>query len=124
MKSKTVSVPGVSANRIAAHLLVAATLVLLLFYNLNAQAVTGIQGTVTDEQGGKVVGSQVFLHSPSGIQLSTTTDQAGSFEFRNLKSGAYLIEVKAEGFSVFSSDEIRLDRRQSKQLAIVLSVAS
>jgi hypothetical protein len=74
MKSKTVSVLGASANRIAAHLLVAATLVLLLSHNMNAQGVIGFQGTVTDEQGGKVVGSQVFLHSPSGIQLSTTTD--------------------------------------------------
>jgi vitamin B12 transporter len=124
MKSKTVSVLGASANRIAAHLLITFTLVLLLSSNLNAQGVTGIQGTVTDEQGGKVVGSQIFLHSPSGIQLSTTTDPSGSFEFRNLKSGAYLIEVKAEGFSVFSSDEIRLDHGQTKQLAIVLSVAS
>ncbi len=125
MKKRTESVLRVSANRVAARILVAATLVFLLSNNLDAQGVVGrIQGTVTDEQGGKVVGSQVFLLSPSGIQLSTTTDQSGSFEFRNLKPGSYLIEVKAEGFSVFASDEIRLDHGQSKQLAIVLRVAS
>jgi outer membrane cobalamin receptor len=123
MKNKTVSIFRAQANGIARFLLALAFSVIASF-NLNAQGVVGIQGTVTDEQGGKVTGADVLLSSRSGLQLSTATNQTGSFEFRNLTTGSYLIEVKAPGFSVFTSDEIRFERAESKQLAVQLRVAA
>src|ERR1700737_3043277 len=104
MKNRTGCIFRAQANGIA-RFLIALAFSFIASFNLSAQGVAGIQGTVTDEQGGKVTGADVVLRSRSGLQLSTTTDRTGSFEFRNLTTGSYLIEVKAPGFSVFTSDE-------------------
>ena|SRR5882724_1553541 len=123
MINRTACVFGARAKRIVAHGLVIIALSFIVSSNLKAQGLAGIEGNVNDEQGAKVAGADVLLHSRSGIQLATTTDQTGAFEFRNLGSGAYLIEVKAPGFSVFSSDEISLEHGETKKLAIRLRVA-
>jgi vitamin B12 transporter len=124
MKNRTVCIFKAQPKGIA-RFLVALVFSVIASFNLNAQGWVGIiQGTVTDEQGGKVTGANVLLRSRSGLQLSTTTDQTGSFEFRNLSTDSYLIEVKAAGFSVFTSDEIGLGRAESKQLAVQLRIAA
>jgi vitamin B12 transporter len=92
--------------------------------NVFAQGTSGITGTVTDENGAKVIGAQVVLSSGTGIQLNSSTDQAGSFEFKNLRSGLYFIEVKADGFSVFTSEDIQFARGENKQIAVQLKIAS
>jgi uncharacterized surface anchored protein len=63
-----------------------------------AQASGSIAGTVIDEQGGKIPGADLRLRSRGGAQFSTITDQNGSFAFKNIKPGAYQVEVKARGF--------------------------
>src|SRR5689334_13751879 len=100
-------------------------LVILLATNIVvAQSSSSIAGTVTDERGAKVSGAQVTLTFASGNQLTTTTDRAGSFEFKNLKAGSYLVEIKAAGFSGFTSEQIQLDRGESKTIPIELRVAA
>ena len=98
--------------------------VLTLTVSLKAQGQIAIKGSVGDEQGGKVAGARVVLNSRTGLQLWATTDSSGNFEFRDLKSGRYLIEVRADGFSVFTTDEIALEHGQNKQLAVTLRVAA
>jgi iron complex outermembrane receptor protein len=88
-----------------------------------AQTITSITGQVTDERGGKISGAEVRLRSRTGAQLSTSTDNNGTFEFTDLPSGQYLIEVKAKGFSAFASDEIVVERGQAKHLELTLKVA-
>jgi vitamin B12 transporter len=92
--------------------------------NVFGQGTGGIAGTVTDEKGAKLAGAQVVLSSSTGIHLNTTTDQAGTFEYKNLRSGSYFIEVKANGFSVFTSEEIQFARGENKELAVQLKIAS
>ena len=92
--------------------------------NLFAQARGGISGAVTDEKGAKVAGAQVTLTSSAGLQLNTSTDDNGAFEYRNLRSGSYFVEVKANGFSTFTSEEIRFNRGEDKPLTIQLKIAS
>ena len=92
--------------------------------NLFAQGTGGITGTVTDEKGAKVAGAQVTLTSSAGLQLNTSTDDNGAFEYRNLRSGSYFVEVKANGFSVFTSEEIQFNRGEDKPLTIQLKIAS
>ena len=58
-----------------------------------------------DEQRRKVTGAQVTVRSEAGMQLSTATDEAGVFKFKGLSSGNYLIEVRANGFSIYSHDD-------------------
>ena len=92
--------------------------------NTLAQGAGGISGTVTDENDAKVVGAQVVLSSSSGVRLNTATGEDGSFKFENLRSGSYFIEVRANGFSTFTSEAIEFVRGENKQLTAQLKVAS
>ena len=89
-----------------------------------AQGNGGITGTVTDDNGAKVSGAHVVLTSSNGVHLNTSTDQSGTFEFKNLRSGSYLIEVKTPGFSTFTSEEIRVIRGENKDVPVQLNVAA
>ncbi|HEX7330882.1 MAG TPA: TonB-dependent receptor [Pyrinomonadaceae bacterium] len=91
---------------------------------VQAQGGSGIRGTVTDENDAKVAGAQVVLSSSSGVHLNTATGEDGTFKFENLRSGSYLIEVKANGFSTFTSEAIEFVRGENKQVAAQLKVAS
>lgn len=104
--------------------LIAIIFALSISANVFAQSSGGITGTVTDENGAKIAGAQVVLTSSTGVHLNTSTDRNGTFEFNNLRSGSYFIEVKASGFSVLTSDEIRFTRGENKQLALELKVAA
>ena len=92
--------------------------------NLFAQNGAAIRGVVTDENGAKVAGAHVVLTLTPGVQLATQTDQSGVFEYKGLRAGSYLIEVKADGFSVFTSESIQLDRGKTKELPVQLRVAA
>jgi vitamin B12 transporter len=95
-----------------------------VFANVFAQGTGGITGTVTDESGAKIPGAAVVLTSSNGVALNTSTDQNGNFEFRNVRSGSYFVEVKAEGFSVFTSEEIRFNRGENKTMPVQLKIAA
>ena len=90
----------------------------------SAFAQGGISGTVADENGAKVAGAHVVLRSSSGVYLNTATDETGAFKFENLRSGSYFVEVKANGFSVFTSEAIEFERGENKQLNVELKIAS
>lgn len=103
----------------------ATTFIVILFAtNVFAQGTTSIIGSVADERGAEVRGAQVILTFESGTQLSTTTDVRGMFNFQNLKAGAYLIEIKAPGFGVFTSEQIQLERGETESIAVKLKVAA
>ena len=102
----------------------AITLLLIFTTNSLAQGTSGIAGTVTDENNAKIAGAQVVLTSSNGIQLTTSTDENGAFRFDNLRSGSYFVEVTANGFSVFTSEEIRFARGAEKPIAVQLKIAA
>ena len=103
-------------------------LLALLVFSASASAQTAatsvITGTVTDERGAKIPGAHVTLTSDANIRLSRVADQSGSFEFKNLRAGSYLVEIKAKGFSEFASEQIRLGRGESRMLPVELKIAS
>jgi vitamin B12 transporter len=99
-------------------------LALGIWINVFAQGSGEIKGSVTDENGAKIAGAQVVLNSAAGVHLNTSTDQAGKFEYKNLRSGSYFIEVKGNGFSVFTSEEIELNRGERKDVAVQLKIAA
>ena len=92
--------------------------------NLFAQSGSAIRGVVTDDNGAKVPGAEVVLNFTPGIQLATHTDESGVFEYKGLRSGSYLVEVRAGGFSVFTSEAIQLDRGETKELRVQLKIAA
>ena len=110
-------------KRLGFLLLFAFVLTTILSFNTHAQSVCTMKGVVSDPLHAKVVGAQVVLRQESGFQANTTTDKNGTFEFRELMPGAYLLEVKAEGFSVYSHDQLSLKRGENKQFDVALEVA-
>ena len=96
----------------------------ILAFNVHGQSPGRIQGSVTDSNKGKISGAQVTVRTDTGLQLATSTDQSGAFHFNNLVSGTYYLEVKADGFSVYSHDQIRLTRGEDFKLDIVLEIAA
>jgi vitamin B12 transporter len=110
-------------RRFLAKAVAVGALSLLLSVVSFGQASTSIKGEIADENGGKVSGADVRLRSRTGVQLSTATDTNGTFEFRSLPTGQYLIEVQANGFAKFVSDEIVVERGEAKQLQLTLKVA-
>lgn len=92
--------------------------------NTFAQSAASLQGTISDEQGAKVARAEIRLRSREGVQLSTRSDQNGTFEFGNLKAGVYLVEVRATGFSNFVSPDIHLADGKAEKLNLQLKVAA
>lgn len=108
-----------------AALIVSLLTCLLMFCTATAaQTSTVITGHVVDEHSANVTGADVRLRSREGAQFTTTTDAGGSFRFTNPVPGYYLVEVKAVGFAVLTSDEVHLTRGETKNLNLTLVVAA
>ena len=96
----------------------------ILTLNVYGQSSGKIQGSVTDSNHAKISGAQVTLRSDAGLQLATSTDQNGAFQFNSLIPGTYYLEVKAAGFSLYAADQVRLTRGEERKLDIVLEIAA
>jgi iron complex outermembrane receptor protein len=77
------------------------------------QTATSISGHVSDEHGANVAGASVQLRSREGTQLIATTEGSGTYAFKDVAPGDYVVEVKAKGFAVFSSNTATVRRGQS-----------
>jgi iron complex outermembrane receptor protein len=87
------------------------------------QSNVSLHGEVRDEHGAGISNAEVRLRARTGEQLNTATDDRGIFEFRNLRPGQYLVEIKKLGFASLASDEIIIERGQTRSLEFALKVA-
>src|SRR5688572_20958793 len=85
------------------------------------QSSTELRGRITDERNANIAGAHVRLRSRSGGELSTTTDDNGTYAFTNLAAGDYVLEVRASGFSAFAS-RVTIHRGQTVTNDLRLSV--
>lgn len=99
-------------------------LLLVISTSALAQNSSSITGTVTDDNGAKVAGAQVVLTLLPGLSLTTSTNHAGVFDFKELRHGSFLVEVKAEGFAVYTSEPIELKRGESRDVSVQLKLAA
>ncbi|WP_263375584.1 carboxypeptidase-like regulatory domain-containing protein [Granulicella aggregans] len=86
-----------------------------------------INGSVTDIDGGLIPGATIIANGPnSGQHTSTTSDDTGTFQLRNLRPAVpYRIVVSARGFAPATSAQIILTPGQQLQLpAFKLVVAA
>ena len=82
-----------------------------------------IGGTVSDPSGAVVPGATVTVTNPvSGFTRSATTDESGTFVFRNVPPNPYHMEVSASGFNNFSRDvEVRSTVPVSAKITLQLA---
>src|SRR5690349_3272740 len=98
--------------------------VLLLNAVVSAQTFRGtILGTVTDPNGAVVSGAKISVKNTStGLERSTTTDDAGNYTVAELPVGPYEVRVEQTGFvsSVVSNVtvEVSAERRVDVQLNV------
>jgi hypothetical protein len=66
---------------------------------LNAQALSGINGTVTDQSGAAIEGASVKITNvDTNVTRTTTTTSAGTFYITDLIPGTYDVRVEKSGF--------------------------
>ena len=103
---------------------------LLAFFVLMATALSAqviitstIVGTVTDPQGGVVVGANVTLKNvDTGVQWKAITDSIGNYQFPNLIAGHYTVEVDKTGFAHTVSTAVTLENGTTLRLNLGLKM--
>ena len=113
--------------RLALHLtLFAITAVLLVPGGLWAQGETtsAILGEVTDSSNAVVPAATVtVINRETGLKRSAKTDDAGRFNFPQLKPGSYTVRVEAQGFEPQQADNVVSGLGQKQTVNLALRVA-
>lgn len=82
-----------------------------------------ISGLVQDQNGAAIVGARVELKTATGIQQTTTTDQAGTFQFKGIAFGKYQLAITFPGFESTLVD-VDVFSPSTPPLEIRLAIAS
>jgi hypothetical protein len=81
----------------------------------------GIQGRVTDEQGGVLPGVQVTLKGP-GAPSTVYTDARGEFRASNLDAGVYTLTLSLSGFQNVVRDNVTVNIGRNTELTIPMGL--
>lgn len=86
---------------------------------------SAVNGTVADQQGAVVPGTDVVLTSvETGIERQAQTNAVGRYGFVNVPPGYYTLEAAAEGFRTSSVEPFSLVVNQTATFDIVLEVGA
>jgi hypothetical protein len=91
------------------------------------ETTSAIVGTVVDPSGGAVMGARVAItNKDTGSKRNALTDEAGRFNFPQLKPGPYTVRVETEGFETQSSGSVlsALGQKQTVNFALKLAAAT
>src|SRR6266851_8372615 len=112
-------------NTKLAKMLVLSWIVGLLFSAtpLRAQvAGATLSGTITDAQGGAVVGAKVSAkNGATGVSTDTTTNSSGFYTIVNLNPADYAVSITASGFRTAAS-KVTLTVGAKQELSLALTV--
>ncbi|HEX5083262.1 MAG TPA: carboxypeptidase-like regulatory domain-containing protein, partial [Blastocatellia bacterium] len=92
----------------------------------NAQALYGsIVGNVADPQGGVLSGVSVTItNTGTGLKMETTTDDTGSYIFRNLPPGAYDVALSFRGFKELRQSNVVVTAGNPKRVDATLQIGA
>jgi len=72
-----------------------------------AQAASGVlRGQVSDPSGAAISGASVIMTPATGSPVVVQSNGQGSYEFKNLPAGKYILTVAAPGFTLFENDNV------------------
>jgi hypothetical protein len=88
------------------------------------ETTSAIQGQAVDSTGAVVPGAIVSVTSlDTGAQRSARTDEAGRFNFPQLKPGTYKVEIQAQGFEPQTANSVFSGLGQRQTVNFTLRVA-
>ena len=88
------------------------------------ETTSAIVGQVRDTTGAVVPGASVSITNPeTGLKRSATTDDAGRFNFPQLKPGTYSVKVEASGFEPRQNNHVVSALGQKQTVDFTLGVA-
>ena len=89
-------------------------------------SITGvIAGTVTDGTDSVLPGATVVLKDEgTGVQRQTTTNEGGSFAFRDLSFGSYEVTVNLQGFQAAQYKKVVVESGRTTDLRIRMAVGA
>ena len=88
------------------------------------ETTSAVQGQTTDATGAVVPGATVTATShDTGSKRSAKTDEAGRFNFPQLKPGAYAVRIEAQGFEPQEADNVFSGLGQRQTVNFILRVA-
>jgi hypothetical protein len=83
-----------------------------------------ILGTVTDPNGAVVPGAKITVKNTStGLERSTTTDDAGNYTVPELPIGPYEVRVEQTGFESATVANVNVEVASERRVDVKLSVA-
>src|ERR1700683_2063964 len=84
-----------------------------------------VLGTVHDPSGAPIAKVSVTLtNQDTGIEAKTTSDDAGNYDFFNVKVGRYTITAEQTGFSKFTTTDVRVDVDARQRVDVALQVGA
>ncbi len=93
--------------------------------HIQAQATSGLTGTVTDDAGGVIPGAKVVLLNTATQQTtSLVTSSAGQYTSVGLPPGRYTVTVSATGFSKNIKNEVNVEVSTQSTLDFKLTAGS
>src|SRR3989440_13060243 len=101
---------------------IALIVVLSTVFVFGQQARGTLRGVIKDELGATIVGANVTITDPSGVEKTTTTNGEGAYVFNGLAPGKYLLRASAQGFAVSDESEVNLTAGQRGTLDLTLKV--
>src|SRR5204863_930480 len=103
-------------------------LVLLVVFSLGAVFAQGtnarLSGTIFDSSGAVIKGSTVTLQNiETGIVLSTSSNEAGIYEFPSIQPGPYKLKAQSSGFQDQIYEPLTLQVAGQVQRDVTMAVA-
>jgi hypothetical protein len=103
------------------RLLTLCTMILLLAVSASAQFRANLQGSVTDTQGGAVIGATLTLtNNETNRSQQTTSGGDGFYRFSGLPPGRYTLAVEQSGFKKYSANDVAVRAEETQGRDITL----
>src|SRR5207237_9231820 len=89
------------------------------------ETTSAIAGSVSDLTGAAIAGAKVTITSrDNGLKRSVKTDDAGRFNFPQLKPGPYSVKAEAEQFEAQENDSVLAGLGQKQTVDFILKIAA